>query len=217
MSQTRSTLYAIALTTFAAGCGGDSGGVTPPATGNPSREQVASMTTALTALLEYSYEAPAVLFSVHSPVGAQPATAARAPYLGGILCPEGGRTGVIGTSAETPSEQLIEVSDTLVECGMRDGAGDVWHFTSNRAVMSSIKITVLDSIDFERAQTDMGHIQYTNGSLTGTCALDIAITDTLTFATAITRAQTISIHTRGYICGRAVRSDTLLTYPWPDE
>jgi hypothetical protein len=216
MSQARSTAYALMLATFVSACGGDERGITRFPTGDPSTQQLASMSTALTALLEYSYESTSVPFSVQAPTSTRQVMAAREPYLGGILCPEGGRTGVTGTSAETSTQQRIEVADTLVACGTRDGAGDVWHFTSTPAVMSTIVITVLDSIDFERAQTDVGQVQYTNGALSGTCGIDVAITDTVTFATAITRAQTVAIHTRGFLCGRGVQSDTLLTYPWPD-
>ncbi|MEP7087194.1 MAG: hypothetical protein ABI884_07655 [Gemmatimonadota bacterium] len=213
MIRRRIIVFAIALV---AACGGDSSDITPPPSGQLSQSQVASLSTALTALLEYSYESPSILFSLRSPTGARHATDDRRPYSGGIVCPEGGRTGVTGTVVESPSGQFIEVLDTLLDCGMRDGDGAVWRFTSDSAVTSTIGIVVIDSIDFETTQSDIGRIRYTNGILTGSCAIDISIADHLTLATAITRAQTLSIRTNGTICGRTVSSDTLIVNSWPD-
>lgn len=209
----RIIVFVIALV---AACGGDSSDIMPPPSGQPSQSQVVSLSTALTALLEYSYESPPVLFSLRPPTGARHATDDWLPYSGGIVCPEGGRTGVTGTVVESPSGQFIEVRDTLVDCGMRDGDGAVWRFTSDSAVTSTIDIEAIDSIDFETTQSDIGRIQYTNGSLKGSCAINISIADHLTLATANTRTQTLRIRTNGTICGRTVSSDTLIVNRWPD-
>jgi hypothetical protein len=221
MSQKRWVLCAATVASaLVAACGSDATGVTPPESGNPSQAQVSSMSSALTALLEYSYEGESEPNSIHKSIRmdavARQLRSERAPYQGGIHCAEGGRTGVRGTYSLTQTDEVIEVTDTLVDCGMRDGHGLVWHFNSTPAVTSSIDIKMLDSIDFERTQTDAGRIQYTNGSLSGTCTINVAIADHITFATEVTRASTLRIRTQGTICGRAVDGDTLIVTPWPD-
>jgi hypothetical protein len=60
-------------------------------------------------------------------------------------------------------------------------------------------------------QTDVGRLQYSSGSLSGSCAVDIVVENQFAFQTPTADSATISLHTTGTLCERSVERDTSIT------
>lgn len=203
----------VILSAMLAACGGDSTGVTPPASGSASHEQIVSLSSAMTGLLEYAYEGHNVPNSLRPAVSASLTHGSRNAFVVGFACGEGGQIAVAGSYTATLTEQFIAVTDTLSDCGVRDGLGNVWRFDTDQALESNIHLQVLDPTDFADSQTVEGNFRYSNGEVSGRCAIDVTIAHRYTITSKNTGSSTNRVRTDGTICGRLVHTDTLIVRP----
>jgi hypothetical protein len=215
MSQRKlvSTAALIAIA-FIAAC---SDSTTQPG-GDLSTEQVQSMTGALSFLFGVSLGHPEASLTSPAHFDARRVLADALPIRGSTSCPEGGRVGVNGTfSIDTAGDVIFALTDTLVDCGIKDNHSNVWTFTSKPTVAVSIEVLTNfhgDSIDLAHSttvQTDVGTVQYSTGSLSGTCPLDVSITNDVARGTPTADSATFSISTVGTVCGHSVTGDTSFT------
>jgi hypothetical protein len=186
--------------------------------GDLSTAQVQSMTSALSFLFGVSLGRPEAAFTSPSHVDARRVMADVLPISGSASCPEGGHVGVNGTFAvDTANDGIFALTDTLVACAIKDDHSNVWTFTSKPTVAVTIEdVTNIhgDSIDLAHAtviQTDVGTVQYSTGSLSGTCPLDISIRYDVTRGAPTADSATISLSTVGTVCGHSVARDTSTT------
>jgi hypothetical protein len=202
---------------FLAACGGD--GATQPGD-MLSADQVQSMASALTALIGTSLFArnPSAASPAH--FNARDMMSAAEPVTGSSACPEGGRLGVNGTfSPDDSGHILFALSDTLVDCGIRDNKSNVWTFTSQ----PTLEISIVEGFDgdstdvqqFTVRQTDVGRVKYATGSLSGVCSMDVAIQSVYSFHTPTADSTTLSLHTAGSLCGRSLARDTSIKMAVP--
>jgi hypothetical protein len=215
----RVSCAALAITTLLAACGGDT---TQPGD-KLSAQQVQTMASALSALLAISTIAqdPSVVPPAH--VSARTVSAETFPITGSRTCPEGGHIGVDGTFTlgDGGGSSLYTISDTLVDCGIRGNDSNVWTFTTQPTLEVSIvqgyngdSTEIGDSTGFAQLnfrQTDVGRLNYTSESLSGSCAVDLVVENKFTFLTPTADSATISLHTTGTLCERSVERDTSVT------
>lgn len=209
-----STVALVAIALIAA-CSGDS--TTQPG-GDLSTEQLQSMTTVLSFLLGLSLGTSQSTLSTPTRLDARSLTASVHPITGSLACPEGGRVGVTGTlSSDSAGDAIFALTDTLVDCGIKDNHSNVWTFTSKPTM--AVNITELtnihgDSIDishFTNRQTDVGAVRYSTGAQSGRCSVDVSIERHISLRTPTADSATLSLHTTGTVCGHAVRRDTSVT------
>jgi hypothetical protein len=212
-----STTVLIAIA-FIAAC---SDSATQPG-GDLSTEQVQSMTSALSFLLGVSLGNPAASLTSPAHFDAPRVAGVPLPVSGSTSCPEGGRVGVNGTfSTDSAGDDIFGLTDTLVECGIKDNHSNVWTFTSKPTVAVTIETLTNvhgDSIDLAHStiiQTDVGTVQYSTGSLSGICPLDISIRYDLARGTPTADSATFSLSTTGTVCGHSETRDTSSTVSYP--
>jgi hypothetical protein len=205
-----------ALTTS---CGSDS--TTQPGD-NLTTEQLQSMTTALSFLFGISLGSPHGKLTLSRHVAAsQPTTAVELPITGSTPCPQGGHVGSNGTfSIDSVGNALFALTDTLVDCAIKDNHSNLWTFSSMPTVAVTIEeLTNIhgDSIDIAHStsiQSEVGTVQYVSGTLSGTCPLDVSITYDLARGTPTADSATFLLSTSGTVCGHTVTRDTSLVTPY---
>jgi hypothetical protein len=205
----------LAAMMFLAACGSD--GATPP--GNTlSAEQVQSMSSALTSLIGLSLFSQEASVAMPAHLDARRVLSQTEPVHGAGACPEGGRLAVNGTFAPDDSGHIVfALSDTLVECGIKDNKSNVWTFTTQ----PTLEISIVEGFasdttggpELTARQTDVGRVKYTTGSLSGTCSMDVLIQTEYFFHTPTADSSTVSLHTEGTLCERSVARDTSITMP----
>lgn len=218
MSQ-RKWISSAALVTIAlaAAC---SDSTTQPGTGNLSTEQLQSMTTALSSLLALSLgtlESNRVAASRFNDrrVNADVAIG------GSVVCAKGGRVGSTGVfSNDTAGNGIFALTDTLVACAVEDNHSNTWTFTSkptlNVTLVDSTNIHG-DSIDLSHtaiSQTDVGKLQYSSGTVSGTCSIDMSIEYVVDAGVPTADSATLSLHSQGTVCNQSVSRDTSSTFPY---
>jgi hypothetical protein len=208
------TIVAIALT---AAC---SDSTTQPGD-NLSTEQIQSMTAALSFLFGVSLGAPEARRTSASHFDARRAMAEVLPIGGSAACPQGGHVGVDGTfSVDTGGNSIYALTDTLVDCAIKDNHSNVWTFSSQPTVavtidaLSNIHGDSIDLVHSTLIQTDVGTVRYSTGNSSGTCPLDVSIRFDVTRGAPTADSATISLSTVGTVCGHAVTRDTSTTIPY---
>ena len=187
---------------------------TQPGT-NLTPEQVQLMAAALGTLLGTSLGQPQVTLTSPGHVEARWVTDIQNAYSQERTCPEQGRLGISGTGATDSLGGLhLLTTDTLAACGIKDSHGDVWRFTSQPVLTTTLDLTLTDVADFDITHTDAGSVTYSTVALSGTCAIDIAIASHTAIGSPTADSATTSIHTDGTVCGRTVNRDTVVTSPW---
>jgi hypothetical protein len=204
-----------ALTTS---CSGDS--TTQPGE-NLTTEQVQSMTSALSFLFGISLGSPQGQLTLSRHVAASPPAALDLPLTGSTACPQGGHVGSNGTFAiDSVGNATFALTDTLVDCAIKDNHSNVWTFNSMPTVAVTIEeLTNIhgDSIDVAHStliQSDVGTVQYATGTLSGTCPLDVSIRYDLARGTPTADSATFSLSTAGTVCGHTVTRDTSFVTPY---
>jgi len=184
---------------------------------NLTTEQLQSMSTALTFLLGVSLGHPEASVASPAHFEARRVMAESVPIGGSTACPQGGRVGVNGTFSIDTAGATFALTDTLVACAIKDDHSNVWTFTSQPTLAVTIDEIAnggADSLDvshFTTTQTDVGTVRYSTGDLSGTCLLDVSIEHDVAFGTPTADSSTLSLHTTGTVCGRAVTRDTSYT------
>lgn len=188
---------------------------------NLSNVQIESMTSALSFLFGVSLGAPEANRTSPSHVAARRAMAEVLPIGGSAACPQGGHVGVDGTfSVDTGGNGIFALTDTLVDCAIKDDHSNVWTFNSRPTVAVTLEeLTDIhaDSMDLAHStlvQEDVGTVRYSVGQLSGTCPLDVSIRIDLATGTPTADSATISLSTVGTVCGHAVTRDTSSTVPY---
>jgi len=178
-------------------------------------EQVQSMASALGTLLGTSLGQPQATLTSPRHFEARWVTDLQNAYSQERTCPEQGRLGISGTgSTDSLGGLHLLTTDTLADCGIKDSHGDVWRFTSQPVLTTTLDLTSTDVADFDIAHTDVGSVTYSTGALSGTCSIDVAIASHTTIGSPTADSATTSIHTDGTVCGRTVSRDTVITSPW---
>lgn len=208
-----STAALVALA-FIAAC---SDSTTQPG-GDLSAEQIQSMNGALSILFGVTFGHPEARRILPRPFEARRVLADAQPISGSTACPEGGRIAVVGTfTIDTTGDGIFALTDTLADCGIKDNHSNVWTFTSKPTVAVTIEdFTNIhgDSIDLAHStnmQTAVGTVQYSTGSLSGTCPLDVSIINDVTRGAPTADSSTLTIATVGTVCGHSVTGDTSFT------
>ncbi len=130
-------------------------------------------------------------------------------------CPEQGHLGVSGTSTLDSLHALhIAITDTLVDCGIKDSHGVVWRFTSDPVLTTTLDVVPFGLTAVEISQSDAGRVAYNSGPLSGSCSIDVAVTSHLVPQSPTPDSVTTSIHTEATVCGHSVSRDTVITSPW---
>jgi hypothetical protein len=211
-----SCAMAIILIAIAA-CGGD-GSTQPDST--LSADQVRSMSTSLRRLLALSLlpAEASVALPVHA--DARRVMSLSTPIQGAHACPEGGHLGVHGSLSANDAGQIVfALSDTLTDCGIVDDSSIVWTFTTQPTIESSIVESVPSDSTEQPALTiqenDAGQVKFATGSLTGTCSIDVTVETQFFFHTPTADSNTVTTHTSGSLCDRALASDTSVTTAAP--
>ena len=201
---------------FLAACGGD--GTTQPED-SLSADQVKSMAGALTSLIALSLFARDANVTAPVHFNARSMLAETQPFTASGACPEGGRIGIQGAfSPDGSGGLLFTLSDTLVDCGIKDNKSTVWIFTSQPTLEISILEEFGDSTEVPQLtvqQTDVGRVRYSSGSLSGACSMNLVFHSEYSFRTPTADSTTISLHTTGTLCGRAQARDTSITIAVP--
>ncbi len=206
------------LALAAVACGGDS---TTQAGGALTTEQLQSMTSALSFLFGVSFGQPQTGSSLSSRVAASRVMASEIPLSGSASCPQGGHIGTGGTfSIDSVGDAIYALTDTLVDCAIKDNHSSVWTFNSKPTVAVTLDERTNiqgDSIDVAHStltQTDVGSLQYSTGNLSGTCPLDISLTFEIVRGTPTADSARFSVSTTGKVCNRSVTRDTSVTVPY---
>lgn len=177
--------------------------------------QLQSMTSALGTLLGTSLGQPQASRTSLPHLQARWVADFQSTYSSERTCPEQGHLGIVGTSTLDSLGALhIATTDTLVDCGIKDSHGDVWRFTSDPVLITTLDVVPFDLTAVEISQSDAGRVAYTSGPLTGSCSIDVAITSHLAPHSPTPDSVTTSIHTEGMVCGHSVSRDTVITSPW---
>lgn len=186
--------------------------------GDLSADQIQSMTGALSTLFGVTLGHPEAIRILPGPFDARRVLADPQPISGSTSCPEGGRIAVIGTfTIDTTGDGIFALTDTLVDCGIKDNHSNVWTFTSKPTAAVTIEdFTNIhgDSIDLAHSstmQTAVGTVQYSTGSQSGTCPLDVSIRDDVTRGAPTADSSTLTVTTVGTVCGHSVTGDTSFT------
>ncbi|HMI57112.1 MAG TPA: hypothetical protein VK511_03640 [Gemmatimonadaceae bacterium] len=215
MSQRKwmSCVAAVAVVAFAA-CGGD--GSTGPGDGDLTSDQLQSMSSALTSLLANSIGQAFASPEAHE----NPAPGSAVPVQGTTSCAEGGRVSTSGTfSNDADGNGIIALTDTIVDCALRDRS-TVWTFTSKPTITATIVDSTNihgDSIDVSHSaftQAVAGRMHYSSDAASGTCTLNVSIAFVLDRFVPTADSATISVHTRGTVCGQSVSQDETSTFPY---
>ena len=214
------TLGKLALCTLAlaaTACGGDSS--TSPSD-NLTTEQVQSMTSALSLVFGFSLGAPPTGSRVPGR-GAAREVAAALPVAGPVACPQGGHVGTNGTfTIDSVGNAFFTLTDTLVDCAVKDNHSNVWTFNSKPTVGITLEeLTNIhgDTIDIEHSTNTLsavGSVQYATGNLTGTCPLDLTVSFEISRGTPTADSATFAMNTSGKVCNRSVTRDTSVTVPY---
>ena len=214
-SATCAVLIIAALTTS---CSGDS--TTQPGA-SLTTEQVQSMTGALSFLFGISLGQPNGNLTLSRRVGARQLTALALPISGSPACPEGGHVGSNGTfSIDSAGNAVFAMTDTLVDCAIKDNHSNIWTFNSMPTVAVTFEeLTNIhgDSIDIRHStsiQSDVGSVHYATGTLSGTCPLDVSIRYDLARGTPTADSATFSLSTAGTVCGHTIARDTSIAIPY---
>jgi hypothetical protein len=199
-------------------CGGDS--TTQPGE-KLTTEQLQSMTGALSFLFVISLGHPTSSLTLSRRVAASQATAADLPISGSVTCPKGGHVGSSGAfTTDSAGNAIIALTDTLVDCAIKDDHSNVWTFNSKPTVSVTIEaLTNIhgDTIDVAHStitQSDVGSVHYATGELSGTCPLDVSIRYDLTLGAPTADSATFSLGTTGTVCGQTITRDTSTTVPY---
>lgn len=168
--------------------------------GDLTTDQIQSMTGALSVLFGVTLGHEEARRNLPAPFETRRVLADPQPISGSTSCPEGGRIAVIGTFT----------IDTT-------GDGIFWTFTSKPTAAVTIEdFTNIhgDSIDLVHSstmQTAVGTVQYSTGSLSGTCPLDVSIRNDVTRGAPTADSSTLTVSTVGTVCGHSVTGDTSFT------
>ena len=188
---------------------------------NLTREQVQSMTGALSLLFGISLGQPTGSLTLSRHLAATRATAVELPISGSPACPQGGHVGSSGTfSTDSAGNGVFALTDTLVDCAIKDNHSNVWIFNSMPTVAVTLELLTNihgDSIDLAHStltQSDEGSVHYATGAPSGTCPLDVSITYDLSRGTPTADSATFSLNATGSVCGTSVETDTSSTFPY---
>ena len=180
--------------------------------------QLQSMTESLTYLLSIGMGAITASVKAPSTLNARRVMAIELPFGGRTACPEGGRVGVNGIfTSDSAGNGIFILTDTLVDCAVKDDHSNIWTFTSRPSVAATI--TELsnvhgDTIDLSNAtllQTDSGTVQYSTGSLSGTCPVQFSSRIEVSKGAPTPDSAVLSLSTAGTICGHTFTRDTTTT------
>jgi hypothetical protein len=130
-------------------------------------------------------------------------------------CPEEGRLGVGGNgSVDSLGALHLVTTDTLADCGIKNSQGEVWRFTTKPVIATSLEVGISNLPNVEIAQTDVGRVHFSSGSLSGTCSIDVSIGAHMAIGSPTPDSATTSIHSEGTVCGHSVSEDTVITSLW---
>jgi hypothetical protein len=173
-------------------------------------EQVRSMTGVLSFLFGISLGSPQGKLILSRHVAATEPAPLELLIAGSTACPQGGRVGSSGTfSTDSIGSSVFALTDTLVDCAMKDNHSNVWTFNSTPTVAVTIDLTYSTTI-----QTDVGSVHYATGSMSGSCPLNLTIRYDVARGTPTADSATISTSMTGTMCGRTIASDTSSTIPY---
>ena len=199
---------------ISASCGSD--GNTGPGGGDLTSDQAQSVSSALTFLLASSIGQAFASPTAHE----NPPAGSTVPVQGTASCPEGGGVSIIGTfSFDADGNGIIAMTDTLADCAIRDRS-TVWTFTSKPTITATLVDSTNihgDSIDIAHSaftQTVEGRVHYSSDATSGTCSLNLSIAFVLDRFVPTADSATISVHTRGTVCGQTVSQDETSTIPY---
>lgn len=190
---------------------------TQPRTGLTAT-QLQSMTKSLTYLL--SVGMGTITASVKTPptLDARRVAAIELPFGGPAACPEGGRVGVNGIfTSDSAGNGIFILTDTLVDCAVKDDHSNIWTFTSEPSIAATItELSNIhgDTIDLSNStllETESGSVHYSTGSLSGTCPIQLSSRIEVAKGVPTADSATLSLSTAGTICGHTVTLDTTST------
>jgi hypothetical protein len=221
MSKKKSILCtAIGAVLLVAACSDSS---TQPRTGLTTT-QLQSMTKSLTYLLGIGMGP--ITASVKAPltINARRVMAIELPFGGHTACPEGGRVAVNGVfTGDSAGNGIFILTDTLVDCAVKDDHSNIWTFTSTPSIAATItELSNIhgDSIDLSNSTillTDSGSVQYSTGSLSGTCPIQLSGRIEVSKGVPTADSATLSLSTAGTICGHTITRDTTSTISYTPE
>ncbi|MEP7087193.1 MAG: hypothetical protein ABI884_07650 [Gemmatimonadota bacterium] len=184
-------------------------------------DQLQSMSSALSFVLGTSLGHPNTRVASSQLLSARRVRAEALLVSGSATCPKGGRIATIGSVVtDTAGNLVTALTDTLAKCAVADNHSNVWTFTSKPTLAVTIVDSTIihgDTIDSSHSaftQTNVGTVQYSTGSHSGTCPLDVSIDFAVDRGIPTADSATYSIHTRGTVCGRSVSRDVSSTLPY---
>ncbi len=205
---------AIGAVLFVGACSDSS---TQPGTGLTTA-QLQSMTKSLAYLLSSGTGAITASVEAPSTLDARRVTAVEFPVGGPAACPEGGRVGVNGSfTSDSAGNGVFILTDTLVDCAVKDDHSNIWTFTSEPSIAATItELSNIhgDTIDLSHStllETDSGSVHYATGSLSGTCPIQLSSRIGVSRGVPTADSATLSLSTAGTICGHTVKRDTAST------
>jgi len=193
----RRIVSAVSLCALAA-CGGDIKSVTQPA--SLSHADFASMTDALSAIIGTSTGAP---------TQTQAGSASRAlstdvNFDVSASCPVGGTIVFVGIVSASSSASHFAVSANLRDCAARGNDGAKWIFTTSHPVTITVDVA-RGSQSTLATGAEVGTIDWTNGTHSGSCAIDV------TSSTLYTSSNdTYDVLLNGVVCGIPVDKHTVV-------
>lgn len=190
----RRLLSSVALCGVAllAACGGDSKGVTQPSALSPA--DFTSMTDALAAIIGTSIRGESPTATID---GAR-APAADVSFSVSAQCPVGGGIDFVGIVSASSTASHYAVTADFRNCAARGGNGEVWTFNTHPNITLVLDVT-RSSESTLVAGSEHGTLTWSNGTRTGSCAIDVTSN---TLYTASNRSYDILVN--GTICGTPV-------------
>ncbi|MBA2685910.1 MAG: hypothetical protein H0U66_15615 [Gemmatimonadaceae bacterium] len=189
--------------------------------GDLTADQVQSMSSALSFVLGTSLGHSNTRVASSQLFSARRVMAEALLVSGSATCPKGGRIATIGSvMTDTVGNGVITLTDTLAECAATDNHSNVWTFTSKPTMAvtivdsTNIHGDTIDSSHSALTQTNVGTVQYSTGSRSGTCPVNVSIDFAVDKGVPTADSATFSLHTRGTVCGRSVSRDTSSTLPY---
>lgn len=195
-----SALSFCALAALAAmtACGGDNKGVTQP--GSLSSADFTSMTDALTAIIGTSTDAS----SQTQASVAQGAHPADVNFNVSGSCPVGGTIAFVGIVSASSSASHFAVTANLRDCAARGNDGELWTFSTTQPITITVDVAA-GSQSTLATGAEVGTIGWTNGTHSGTCAIDVTSSTLYTSSN-----KTYDILLNGVVCGSPVDKHTVV-------
>jgi hypothetical protein len=197
-------LSSIALCSVAAlaACGGDAKGVTQPSPLSPA--DFTSMTDALATILGTSAGGS----EQSATVGASQSAMADVHVSVDAQCPAGGTISFVGivssSQSSSSSASHYAVTADFQNCAARGGNGEVWTFSTSPNIALVLDVTRSSESTLADG-SETGTITWSNGSRTGSCAIDVTSSALYTVSN-----RSYDILVSGTVCGTPVDKHTVV-------